>query len=78
MTRFPVHDTPVNADLYARHGLPWFDLYDPVRQDIAPAPTLNGIASIAKLTGDRNPTVRIHPGQLVTYVRHSRTTKRAP
>jgi hypothetical protein len=78
MTGFPVHDTPINADLYTRHGLPWFDLYDPVRQDIAPAPTLNGITSIGMLTGDRNPTVKIHPGQLVTYVRHSRTTKRAP
>jgi hypothetical protein len=69
MTGFPVPTTPIDAELYTRYGLPWFDLYDPVRRDIAPAPTLGGIASIAELTAEQHPTIKIHPGQLVTYVR---------
>jgi hypothetical protein len=77
ITGFAVPDTPVDPELYTRHGLPWFDVYDPVRQDIAPTPVLRGVASIAELTGDAEPTVKIHPGQLVTYVRAPGAATRA-
>ena len=38
--------TPVTARSYAQAGLPWFDLYDEGKGDVAPSPTLAGVTSV--------------------------------
>lgn len=38
--------SPVSARTYTAHGLPWFDLYDEGRGDLAPSPTLAGVQSV--------------------------------
>jgi hypothetical protein len=35
--------TPIDAATYAKHGLPWFDLYDEAAGDLSPAPPLTGV-----------------------------------
>jgi len=41
--------SPVTAREYARHGLPWFDLYDEQMPTLSPSPTLAGVQSIEDL-----------------------------
>jgi len=41
--------TPVSADQYTRAGLPWFDLYDEGRGDVAPADALRNVRSVREL-----------------------------
>lgn len=38
--------SPVSAHTYTQYGLPWFDLYDEGRGDLAPSPTLAGVKSV--------------------------------
>ncbi len=38
---------PIDAGVYAAHGLPWFDLYDERLPHVAPAPVLAGAPSLA-------------------------------
>ncbi|MDX6645184.1 MAG: hypothetical protein QOK40_911 [Miltoncostaeaceae bacterium] len=38
--------TPVSARAYTEHGLPWFDLYDEGRGDLAPARALAGVKGV--------------------------------
>lgn len=40
LTNQPAPPSPITAETYARCGLPWFELYDERRGDIAPTPTL--------------------------------------
>lgn len=68
MTGRPVPPTPVDARVYAAHGLPWFELYDPVRSDVAPAGAFAGVRGAAELAGHRDAPLRVAPGQVVTYV----------
>jgi len=39
---------PIDAATYTRHGLPWFDLYDEERPDVAPAPRLRDARTVAQ------------------------------
>jgi hypothetical protein len=38
--------TPVSARTYTEYGLPWFELYDEDRGDVAPSAELAGVKSI--------------------------------
>jgi hypothetical protein len=38
--------TPVSAQTYAEHGLPWFDLYDEAEGDLAPPEELTSVKTI--------------------------------
>jgi V8-like Glu-specific endopeptidase len=38
--------TPVRAEDYVRHGMPWFDLYDEARGDVAGSPGLAGVRGV--------------------------------
>lgn len=41
--------TPITAQSYTQAGFPWFKLYDEGAGDVAPAPALSGIKSIAQM-----------------------------
>lgn len=45
--------TPVNAKAYTEHGLPWFDLYDEAKEDLAPAGNLATMKTIAARDAER-------------------------
>jgi hypothetical protein len=47
ITGEPAPPSPVSAAIYAQYGLPWFDLYDERRGDIAPARGLANVKSVA-------------------------------
>jgi hypothetical protein len=40
--------TPIGAAMYAEHDLPWFDLYDEDRADVAPSDRLAGATTVAQ------------------------------
>lgn len=40
--------TPIDVHSYAKHGLPWFDLYDEAKGDVAPAAPLSGARTVAE------------------------------
>lgn len=48
-----VPETPVSAREYARHGLPWFDLYDEDRGDLLPSEILAGVKSVRQMDAAR-------------------------
>lgn len=62
--------TPVDARTYTAHGLPWFELYDEGRGDVAPPDTLarvQSIDSMARSDGSAPPVegpVDVAPDQL--------------
>jgi hypothetical protein len=41
--------TPIDAQTYAAHGLPWFELYDEGLPHLPPAPPLSGVKTIHEL-----------------------------
>ncbi|MEM9193263.1 MAG: hypothetical protein AAGF12_29075 [Myxococcota bacterium] len=45
--------TPVTAKEYARHGLPWFDLYDEGAATLDPPDKLAGVASVKELDQEK-------------------------
>jgi hypothetical protein len=47
LTGQPVPPTPVSAEAYAEHGLPWFELYDEHHEDLAPSARLAGVQGTA-------------------------------
>jgi hypothetical protein len=46
--------TPIDARTYAKHGLPWFELYDEGARDLAPSPALAGAKTIAERDAERD------------------------
>ena len=60
---------PVDAATYTAHGLPWFDLLDPTRRDIAAAERLACVRSIADLEGRRDATLPIPEHQIRRLLR---------
>lgn len=60
--------TPIDARTYTAHGLPWFELYDEHRADLAPADPLSQVKSVDELAapeGDpRDPSVEVPAGQI--------------
>jgi hypothetical protein len=51
----PPPPSPVSAEDYARAGLPWFDLYDDDRSDVAPAAELAALPATGSDEPDRDP-----------------------
>jgi hypothetical protein len=49
ITGEPPPPTPVTSREYARHGLPWFDLYDEQLATVDPAESLAGVKSVKEL-----------------------------
>jgi hypothetical protein len=45
--------TPISAKEYARHGLPWFDLYDEEKGTLASSDTLQKVKTIKELDKDK-------------------------
>jgi hypothetical protein len=56
--------TPVSAQTYAEHGLPWFELYDERRGDIPAAERLARVATVK----DTDVTRGLSPGPEETSV----------
>jgi hypothetical protein len=61
LTGRPPPPSPVDAATYTEHGLPWFELYDETRGDIAGSDTLAGVEPVAG--GPHDPLV-IRPDQV--------------
>ncbi len=53
ITGEPPPETPVSARSYAESGLPWFDLYDEDKGDIAPADALTTVRSVKDLDAEK-------------------------
>ena len=45
--------TPVTAETYAKHNLPWFNVYDETMSDIAPSPELSRVKSIKEMDAEK-------------------------
>lgn len=45
--------TPINAKTYTEYGLPWFDLYDEAKGDIAPSELLASVKTISARDAER-------------------------
>lgn len=45
--------SPIDAQTYAEHGYPWFELYDETKRDVKPSETLAGVKSIHTLDMER-------------------------
>ena len=45
--------TPVDAKTYTDHGLPWFDLYDETKGDVAAPAPLTGVKTVAERDRER-------------------------
>lgn len=60
--------TPIDAHTYTAHGLPWFELYDERRADLAPTDALSRVKSVEEmarqkgspLSGDESIAVQAH------------------
>ncbi|MEM8719637.1 MAG: hypothetical protein AAGE84_10050 [Cyanobacteria bacterium P01_G01_bin.39] len=50
--------TPVTAKTYAKHNLPWFDVYDEAMSDIAPSPELSQVKSIKEMDAEKGFTAQ--------------------
>lgn len=53
ITGEPMPSTPVTAQAYAEHNLPWFDLYDEHKGDIASSKTLKGVKSVKEMDAEK-------------------------
>jgi hypothetical protein len=71
-------NTPVSAETYTRHGLPWFDLYDEHAGDLAAAERLRQVKSInerddeGETSPEDEPPLAGVPDSLVKKLRHGR------
>lgn len=54
ITGEPPPPTPVTAREYARHKLPWFDLYDEEQATLEPADALSQVKSVKQLDQDKS------------------------
>jgi len=41
--------TPVDSKTYTESGLPWFDIYDELKEDVSPSDHLTGVKTIAEI-----------------------------
>jgi hypothetical protein len=53
ITGEPAPPTPITARTYTEHGLPWFQLYDEDRGDLAPAGRLGRVQSLREREAGR-------------------------
>jgi hypothetical protein len=62
--------TPIEADVYTKHGFPWFDLYDEAHGDVPPSERLTMVRTVAEreaeLTGKplQAPSVEVPDTQI--------------
>lgn len=49
VTGRPAPPSPVDADLYTRYGMPWFELDDDHLGDVTPSKTLAGVSSVGEI-----------------------------
>ncbi|UCD82430.1 MAG: hypothetical protein JSW26_13685 [Desulfobacterales bacterium] len=62
--------TPIDAATYSQHNLPWFELYDEEKQDVAPSEQLAGAKTIAErdqeqgIESDSGEDIRIEETQI--------------
>jgi hypothetical protein len=54
--------TPIDAKTYTDYGLPWFDLYDEARGDVAPPLSLKRVKSVGALDQERGAVDHDAPG----------------
>ncbi|HJK98459.1 MAG TPA: hypothetical protein RMF84_14615, partial [Polyangiaceae bacterium LLY-WYZ-14_1] len=54
ITGEPPPPTPVTAKEYARHGLPWFELYDDAKGTLEPTDALAGVKSVKQLDAQKS------------------------
>ncbi len=59
LTGLPAPPTPVTAELYDEHGLPWFELYDSDRGDIAPGGRFEDVKGTADEPEPGTPADRV-------------------
>ncbi len=66
--------TPISAKLYAKHGYPWFDLYDEKMGDVAAPDNLQGVKSVKEMDRDKgfapqqdDESVDVPPDKIVKY-----------
>ena len=69
LTGRPAPPSPVSAETYAKHGLPWFDYYDEAAGDVAPVPELAGLTGTADDPGSET-SVPIDPATVKPIPRH--------
>jgi hypothetical protein len=72
ITGEPAPPTPVTARTYTEHGLPWFQLYDEDRGDLAPAERLSQVQSLREreagrgaAPGPEDEPVAVDPDQVI-------------
>ena len=41
--------TPVDSKSYTENGLPWFDIYDEFKEDVAPSDHFTGVKTVAEI-----------------------------
>lgn len=58
--------TPISANMYTDHGLPWFMPYDEQRSDVAAPDVLVGLSSIATMEKTTEDGFVVSPSQLVS------------
>ena len=77
ITGEPAPETPVTARTYGEHGLPWFDLYDEHKGDIAPAGTLAGLRSVKEMDADKGfqPLQDDEPVEVGPVIKHGEPAK---
>ena len=69
MTGDPPPATPIDAATYTAHGLPWFELYEEHKHDVAAPPDLSGAKTIAERdrelgVGDKDDPIAIDRRQV--------------
>jgi hypothetical protein len=71
ITRQKPPPSPISAELYTQHGLPWFDLYDEDRGDLKASKKLAKVKSVQEIEAERglpsqedDASVEIDPAQL--------------
>jgi hypothetical protein len=69
LTGIAVPGPPVDARTYTQHGLPWFDLLEPGRRDLAAAERLAAVRSIADLERRTEDPLPIPEGQVRRLLR---------
>jgi hypothetical protein len=53
--------TPIDAKTYTEYGLPWFDLYDEAKSDIAPTEQLARVKTVSARDAERGETTQTDP-----------------
>lgn len=69
LTGIDVPGPPIEAQTYTEYGLPWFDLLQPTKADLAAAERLASVRSIADLEGRRDEPLPIPDVQVRRLLR---------